>query len=115
MATVIKCAYCGSTEESGPDTISEGGLAWQCPGCGNEWEIRTAFFKQRRAYDSDRFSSLVADAMDKQKITQGTVAGMVGVTGAYINHIVHGKRLPTLPVARRILEVLGMHDEADAL
>lgn len=113
--TSIKCPHCGHVADAGTDTIIQGGFPWLCDGCDNEWEVRTAFFKKRREFDTDQFRGVLADAMEAQNITQTTIAELVGVTGAYISHIVHGKRIPTLPMARRILEVLGEHDAADAL
>lgn len=57
----------------------------------------------------------MTSAMKAQNMTQNVLGEMVGVSGAYISLIASGNRTPTLMVARRILDALGEHDDADNL
>ena len=112
----IKCPRCGAVAGSSPEPLAEGAFRWSCPECHSDWEIRTAFFKERGgAYNNEAFVHLVRKAMKAQGMTQKALADLVGVTGAYIALITSSQRVPTLSVARRILEALGEHEAAEAL
>ncbi len=111
----IKCPLCGTTADAGGDPITEGGFPWECRGCETQWEVRTVFFKQRDDFNVEQFRTLMIEAMEDQKMTQQAVGRFVGVSGAYISVIAAGKRVPSLSVARRILEALGEHEAADNL
>lgn len=97
------------------ETITEGALGWKCGACESEWEVRTAFFRDRRDYDTDKFMVVVRESMVSQGMTQQTLAKLVGVSDSYISILLQGKRVPTRTTARRILEALGEHAAADSL
>src|SRR5262245_60874799 len=45
--------------------------------------------------------------LNRQKINQAELARQAGTSRATLNHYLHGRKLPTLPVLQRLAEELG--------
>ncbi len=49
---------------------------------------------------------LIIGALEKKGMTQKKLAEECGVTENYINYIINGTRMPSIPLLRRISDVL---------
>jgi DNA-binding XRE family transcriptional regulator len=56
-------------------------------------------------------TSRLKEIIDDRGLKQGYIAERVGVRQSTISEVVRGKRLPTLPVALKIADVLGVRIE----
>lgn len=106
----IECPSCKALDEDDRTILRKGALRWDCPECRRSWDVRTVFFE--RPGSRGDLGKVTRKLRAEQGMTQTQLGDLVGVTAAYISHIEAGKRQPAPSLARRLLEALGAHNEA---
>lgn len=105
---MIQCPAC-KKEYLGQDidAVAQKVTVFHCPVCGRSFTVRTVFLLRDR--DIPRFRERLREGMEKCGFTQQQLGDLLGFTGAYVSHVLKGKRVPARPSLW--LQAVGDHDE----